>query len=76
MSQAEYYTLQYATHLLSRQATWQLGCEYLAWCPTQGAAAMEAALERLPHLTEDSRTAYKVRCTAEACCCLTAHCCV
>ncbi len=60
LSQCEYYTLQYALHLLSRRTTWPLGCEYLAWCPTQGAAAMEEALQALPHLADDTQVAHKV----------------
>lgn len=48
VDQAELYTLNYAESLLGHADTWLLAAEYLAWCPVNGAAVMELAIDRSP----------------------------
>jgi len=47
-SQVEHYRLDYAMSLMPYRATWRLATQYLAWCPSHGAAALKLLLDRLP----------------------------
>jgi nuclear pore complex protein Nup85 len=46
--QSEHFMLHYVETLAAHASTWQLAAEYLAWCPTHGAALLEALLEKSP----------------------------
>jgi nuclear pore complex protein Nup85 len=46
--QVEHYRLDYAMSLMPYRATWRLATQYLAWCPSHGAAALKLLLDRLP----------------------------
>lgn len=48
VDQSELFTLNYAETLLGHVDTWLLAAEYLAWCPVNGAAVMEAMLDKSP----------------------------
>jgi len=46
--QVEAYLLEYVAALAPHRATSRVAAEYLAWCPTHGAAAFERLLPSLP----------------------------
>ncbi|BDA46981.1 Nuclear pore complex protein NUP85 [Coccomyxa sp. Obi] len=57
--QAEFYTLEYASALMTTPQTWELAVEYLAWCPVHGQAALQRFLEQLPVGQESEDLALK-----------------
>ncbi|KAK9803644.1 hypothetical protein WJX72_007957 [[Myrmecia] bisecta] len=58
--QLEFFTLEYASSLAPYPATWHLAAEYLAWCPSHGAGAMETLIARLPLTLADERLALRL----------------
>ncbi|XP_059163857.1 nuclear pore complex protein Nup85-like [Physella acuta] len=54
----EYLLLEYATALMAHKSLWQVGVDYLDFCPTFGMAYLEAYVEHIP-LDSESK-AHKV----------------
>ncbi|UYV79788.1 NUP85 [Cordylochernes scorpioides] len=48
----EYILVNYAGVLMSHCSLWQVGLEYLRFCPTLGKAHLETYIERIPIVTE------------------------
>eukprot|EP00878_Enallax_costatus_P011131 GHUV01011624.1.p1 GENE.GHUV01011624.1~~GHUV01011624.1.p1 ORF type:complete len:740 (+),score=246.31 GHUV01011624.1:1146-3365(+) len=65
VDQAELYTLNYAETLLGHADTWLMASEYLAWCPVNGAAVMEAVIDQSPFPVQDERMALKALALAQ-----------
>ena len=59
LAQAEFYTLEYASALMTTPQTWELAVEYLAWCPVHGRPALQRFLEQLPVGQESEDLALK-----------------
>ncbi len=59
LAQAEFYTLEYASALMTTPQTWEVAVEYLAWCPVHGQPALQRFLEQLPVGQESEDLALK-----------------
>ncbi|GFO04329.1 nuclear pore complex protein nup85-like [Plakobranchus ocellatus] len=54
----EYLLLEYATALMSHESLWQVGVDYLDFCPVFGSSYLESYIEHIP--LDNERKALKV----------------
>lgn len=45
--------LSYGTLLMSHKSLWQVGVDYLDYCPNEGRGRLEALLSRIPFKTDE-----------------------